>query len=210
MDKRIPPTPLWEALFQPPKEQTISVSIDNSSVFVPGGNPANSQYGFRRTELIAEPHDRTIIETNTTVFHWSILRDDQHDLNYKHEYQVVFIEPNDGTHVFELQIGSPFTYPTGHLPVNDAQSLRILSHNLTTIFETPFTHGDWHNFAVQVDWNALTLGVYYSQNALPLAATSRKTFADTGAVAGANGQGDFHFGVLKVSHKVHPDIIVKF
>lgn len=33
------------------------------------------------------------------------MRDEKHDLNYKHEYQLVFIEPNDGSHVFGLQIG---------------------------------------------------------------------------------------------------------
>lgn len=96
-------------------------------------------------------------------------------------------------------IGSPFTYPTGRLPVANAQSLRILAHDLTVVFETPFTRNDWHNFAVQVDWDALTLGVYYSKNWSPLAPTSRKTVPDTGAVAGPDGQGDFHFGVLKVS-----------
>ncbi|KIM27982.1 glycoside hydrolase family 131 protein [Serendipita vermifera MAFF 305830] len=198
LTKSIPPTPLWESLFKPRAEQTISVSIDNSSVFVPGGNAANSQYGFRRTEVIAQSRNRTILETGKTVFHWSILRDNRHDLNYKHEYQVVFIEPNDGSHVFGLQIGSPFTYPTGRLPVANAQSLRILAHDLTVVFETPFTRNDWHNFAVQVDWDALTLGVYYSKNWSPLAPTSRKTVPDTGAVAGPDGQGDFHFGVLKL------------
>lgn len=139
-----------------------------------------------------------MIESGRTVFHWSIRRDKKHDLNYKHEYQVVFIEPNDGSHVFGLQLGSPFTYPTGRLPVPNAQSLRILSRDLTVLFETDFTKNDWHNFAVLVDWNALTLGVYYSKNGLPLAPTSWRTVKNKGLVAGPDGQGDFHFGLLKV------------
>lgn len=198
LSKSIPPTPLWEKPFHPCIEQTISVSIDNSSVFVPGGDPANSQFGFRRTEVIAQSRNRTIIESGKTVFHWSIMRDSEHDLNYTHEYQVVFIEPNDGSHVFGLQIGSPFTFPTGPLPVSDAQSLRILSRNLTVLFETAFTPNDWHNFAVQVDWDTPTLGVYYSENALPLLPKSGKTVPNTGLPAGPDGQGDFHFGVLKL------------
>lgn len=77
-------------------EQTVHIKIDNSSVFVPGGNPANAQYGFRRTEIIAE-NNVTLEETNTTVFHFSIAKDDLFPLNVDHEYQIVFIEPNDGS-----------------------------------------------------------------------------------------------------------------
>ncbi|KAG8799854.1 hypothetical protein FRC16_004248 [Serendipita sp. 398] len=127
------------------------------------------------------------------------MRDSCNDLNYKHEYQVVFIEPNDGSHVFGLQIGSPFTYPTGSLPVANAQSLRILARDLTVVFETSFTRDQWHNFAVQVDWDAITLGVYYSKGPMLLSPTSRKAVLNKGLVAGPDGQGDFHFGVLKVS-----------
>ncbi|KAG8784093.1 hypothetical protein FS842_001432 [Serendipita sp. 407] len=126
------------------------------------------------------------------------MRDSCNDLNYKHEYQVVFIEPNDGSHVFGLQIGSPFTYPTGSLPVANAQSLRILARDLTVVFETSFTRDQWHNFAVQVDWDAITLGVYYSKGPMLLSPTSRKAVLNKGLVAGPDGQGDFHFGVLKL------------
>ncbi|KAG8831050.1 hypothetical protein FRC17_003783 [Serendipita sp. 399] len=198
LTKKIDPTPLWQKIFQPASEKTISVSIDPTSIFVPGGNPANAQNGFRRTEVIAQPRNRTVIESGRTVFHFSVLRDERHDLNYKHEYQVVFIEPNDGSHVFGLQIGSPFTYPTGRLPVPKAQYLRILARDLTVLFETPFTSDKWHNFAVQVDWDALTLGVYYSKGAGLLTPTSRRAVVNKGLVAGPDGQGDFHFGLLKL------------
>lgn len=103
-----PPTPLWYGKtggFIPlpkPIEQTVHIKIDNSSVFVPGGDPANSQYGFRRTEIIAQG-DRNLEETGTTVFHFSIFKDDLHPLNPKHEYQIVFIEPNDGSKVFRTK-----------------------------------------------------------------------------------------------------------
>ena len=42
--------------------------------------------------------------------------------------------------------------------------LRIDSHNGSVLFQTPFDQTVWHNFAVAVDWNALTLQVFYSQN----------------------------------------------
>jgi hypothetical protein len=97
----------------------VSVKIDNSSVFVPGGNVANSQYGFRRcalrryidlkfiltfvpiysTEIIAQ-NNRTLLESGKTVWHFSIMRDEIRPLNYKHEYQIVFIEPDDGSKSF--------------------------------------------------------------------------------------------------------------
>ena len=31
--------------------------------------------------------------------------DDSRPLNYTHEYQVLFIEPSDGSHVFGVQLG---------------------------------------------------------------------------------------------------------
>ena len=46
------------------------------------------------------------METGTTVFHFSVQQDASRPLNYSHEYQVVFIEPNDGSHIFELQLGA--------------------------------------------------------------------------------------------------------
>ena len=94
--------------FSAPQEQVLAVSIDNSSVFVPGGNP---QFGFRRTDIIAAvdgEHTELIqrMEQSTTVFHFSIQKDELRPLNYNHEYQIVFIEPNDGSHVFGIQLGA--------------------------------------------------------------------------------------------------------
>jgi hypothetical protein len=103
------PTPLWSD----PRNNTedvIAISIDNSSVFVPGGNASNAQFGFRRTELIAQknfsiPQLTAISQINTTAFHFSIAADDSKPLDFNHEYQVAFIEPSDGSHVFGVQLG---------------------------------------------------------------------------------------------------------
>lgn len=194
------PTPLWNELLLLPHEQVVSISIDNSSVFVPGGGPP--QFGFRRTEFIAANNGdhndlNPILETGTTVFHVSIKQDPTRPLNFTHEYQIVFIEPNDGTHVFEIQLGSPFTNPTGSLPAPQAHSFKVRDHALNVLFETPFTPALWHNFAVQVDWTDRTLAVLYSTEAAPLAVVARPA-PNLSASPGAAGQGDFHFGVLKL------------
>ncbi|PIL35046.1 hypothetical protein GSI_02833 [Ganoderma sinense ZZ0214-1] len=195
------PTPLWNEGFLhiQPREQVVSVSIDNSSIFLPGGT--NPQFGFRRMDIIAANNGEhtnliTQIETNKTVFHVSIQKDETRPLNYTHEYQIVFIEPNDGSHVFGIQLGSPFTDPTGALPAPNAHSFKVLDHALNVLFSTPFTSGAWHNFAVEVDWNARTLAVWYSQDAVLLQQVVSTTLNPT-AAAGPDGQGDFHFTVLK-------------
>ena len=93
--------------------------------------------------------------------------------------------------------GSPFTDPTGTLPTPDAHSFKVRDHALNLLFETPFTPNNWHNFAVQVDWNNLTLAVLYSTDGAPLKAVTKLVSNPTAAL-GAAGQGDFHFTVLKV------------
>lgn len=103
------PTPLWSNRSSY-AEDVIAVSIDNSSVFTPGNNPDNAQFGFRRTELIAQKNFSVaelteISQVNTTAFHFSIAMDDSKPLNFTHEYQVLFIEPSDGSHVFGVQLG---------------------------------------------------------------------------------------------------------
>ncbi|KAF9478220.1 hypothetical protein BDN70DRAFT_63133 [Pholiota conissans] len=204
------PTPLWNRRISPllpgltiPNEQVVAVSIDNSSVFLPGGT--NPQFGFRRTDIIAQkggsaanPHlVIPLIETGVTVFRFSIKSDPARPLNYTHEYQIVFIEPNDGSHVFGIQLGSPFTNPTGVLPALKAHSFKGLDHALDVLFLTPFTTGDWHNFAVQVDWTNRTLAILYSKNGNALKAVT-KAVPNLTTAAGSTGQGDFHFGVLKL------------
>jgi hypothetical protein len=205
-----------------PIEQPITISIDNTSIFIPG----SSQNGFRRTELIAQKDGNhtalnAIADVGTTVFHVSILEELEKPLNMSHEYQIVWIEPSDGTHVFEIQlgqycmmlellylsltlpdIGSPFTIPTGTVPVSNARFLKVRNHAFNLLFETPFTSHDWHNFAVQIDWTNLTLGVFYSTNREPLKAVTGLV-DNSGASPGAAGQGDYHFGVLKVSKPLY-------
>lgn len=193
-------TPLWSPNLWSPIEQPMTISIDNTSIFTPGSS--TPQNGFRRTELIAQTNGNhtalnAVADAGTTVFHVSIQEDLAKPLNMSHEYQIVWIEPNDGTHVFEIQLGSPFTIPTGTVPVSDARYLKVRNHALDLMFETPFTSHDWHNFAVQIDWTNRTLGVFYSTNGKELKAVTGLV-DNLSASLGAAGQGDYHFGVLKL------------
>ena len=125
---------------------------------------------FYSTEIIAQ-NNRTLLESGKTVWHFSILRDELHPLNYKHEYQIVFIEPDDGSkqilptfslnrrltmfscvgHVFGVKVGSSFTIPTASkLPTATAHNLEVLDHALNVVYSTSFDPLTWHNFAVQV------------------------------------------------------------
>ncbi|KAL0955827.1 hypothetical protein HGRIS_002030 [Hohenbuehelia grisea] len=226
----LPPTPLWSKypipflpIFGQPTEQPVSITITNTSVFYPGGN--NPQFGFRRTELLAQGATggpgalRPVIGSGVKAFHFSIGLDETRPLNYKHEYQVVFVEPDDGSHIFGVQLGaclrllafvevrcadehrkhsgSPFTNPTGPLPAPNARSFKILDHALNVLFTAPFTARAWHNFAVVVDWDKKTLKVFYSKDAAPLKAVT-KTVPNLSVPAGTAVLGDFHVGVLKL------------
>jgi len=96
-------------------------------------------------------------------------------------------------------IAFPFTGTPFNTTFSSTTSydLRIRAHNSTVLFHTAFLQATWHNFAVVVDWDKLTLKVFYSTDALPLKAVT--TVQDNSSAArGPNGQGDFHFGVLKV------------
>ena len=75
--------------------------------------------------------------------------------------------------------------------------IRIRSHNQSVLFQTSFDQNAWHNFAVLVDSDGLTLQVFYSQDGCQLQAVT--DVEDNSSVPkGPTGQGDFHFGVLKV------------
>ncbi|KEP47221.1 hypothetical protein V565_163750 [Rhizoctonia solani 123E] len=193
-----PPTPLWYPQgSNSPIEQTVSVRIDNSSVFVPGNNPDNSQWGFRRTEIIAQ-NNRTTLQSGKTVWHFSIMRDEARPLNLTHEYQIVFAEPDDGSHVFGVKVGSGFTVPTAtKLPTKTARNLEILDHALNVLYSVPFDLNTWHNFAIQVDWDVRTLGVFASKGGSKLKKVSNLV-SNNSTKPVPEGRGDFHFGLLKL------------
>ena len=90
--------------------------------------------------------------------------------------------------------GTPFNTTLQEAAAN---VLRIRSHNGSVLFQTQFDQTAWHNFAVLVDSDKLNLQVFYSQNACQLQAVTNVE-DNSSASKGASGQGDFHFGLLKV------------
>ncbi|KAH9960105.1 hypothetical protein BC827DRAFT_413336 [Russula dissimulans] len=189
-------TPIWHIY-----EQPIRIAIDNSSIFTPGSSAP--QLGFRRSEIIAQPDqdgNRTaldeVLESGITAFHFSVHADTQRPLNYTHEYQALWIELSDGSHIFDLQTGTPFNTT---LSSADSHVLRIRAHDGTVLFHTPFLQHTWHNFAVVIDWDKFEFEVFYSTDADPLEpATMAKVQEDLSAASSPHGVGEFHFGVLKL------------
>ncbi|KAH6912604.1 hypothetical protein BKA70DRAFT_768892 [Coprinopsis sp. MPI-PUGE-AT-0042] len=207
LGRDVAPTRLWnknilEHIPLPlvPAEQALRITISNTSVFKPGSNAP--QTGFRRTELIAQQNGSAsgltpIIGSGKVAFHFSLRADERRRLDLKHEHQLVFVEPSDGSHVFGLQLGSPFTNPTESLPARKAEYLKVLNHDLDVVFEAKFKDDAWHNFAVIVDWDKKTLQAFYSQDQHTLVPVS-KVVPNLTAKDGAAGRGEFHFGLLKL------------
>jgi len=188
-------TPIWQM-----HERSIRIVIDNSSIFTPGGSAP--QLGFRRSEIIAQPYqggNRTkldeVLESGTTAFHFSVHADAQRPLNYAHEYQALWIEPSDGSHIFDLQIGTPFNTTLSSV---DSQVLRIRAHDGTVLFHTPFLQHMWHNFAVLINWEKYVIEVFYSTGARILEAVTMAKVQESFVTNALLKLGEFHFGVLKL------------
>ena len=134
------------------------MTINDNSIFAPGGNPQN---GFRRAELLPNTNNGTDATVQgVTTLHFSIQEDQTKPLNYSHEYQLVFIETNDfASHVWTLKTGTPFGTDPASLPEGKANTLRLGSSTAggaaeeVVLFEEPFDTGVWYNFAIQTDWD---------------------------------------------------------
>ena len=92
--------------------------------------------------------------------------------------------------------GSSFTIPPKSDP--DANTFRVLDHSRNVIFTTPVEEKSWHNIGIQVDWEAKTLAVLFSNDNNDLKAVT-KAVPNGSVPSGSAGQGDFHWGVLKVT-----------
>ncbi|KAI3327241.1 glycoside hydrolase family 131 protein [Xylariaceae sp. AK1471] len=176
------------------------VGRTDDSIFAPSAD--NVQTGFRRAELLIANNDGTDASTTgVKTLHFSVMKDANRPLNLTHEYQLVFLESNDfSTNQFVLKTGTilgvdavdPDTLQLfGNVNANPAQ----------TLFSTPFTEGVFHNFAITLDFDALTTQVFYSQDADALVAQTKALANDV------SGQGQFHFGVLKKGLNGGDDIV---
>lgn len=166
----------------------LTLTINDSSIFAP--SETNVQTGFRRAELLPASNNGTDASTTgIKTLHFSLAKDPQRPLNLSHEYQLVFLESADfSTNQIVLKTGTILDQATP-----DPDTLQLFGNlkNTSLLFSTKFTEGVVHNFALKLDFEALTTQVFYSQDASPLEQV-------TDAVANdVSGQGQFHFGLLK-------------
>ena len=166
----------------------FTLTINDSSIFAP--SETNVQTGFRRAELLPASNSGT--DNSTTgikTLHFSLAKDPQRPLNLSHEYQMVFLESADfSTNQFVLKAGTILGVNTP-----DPDTLQLFSNvkNASVLFSTKFDEGVVHNFALKLDFEALTTQVFYSKDASPLKQVTEAVPNDV------SGQGQFHFGLLK-------------
>ncbi|KAI0537547.1 hypothetical protein GGR58DRAFT_471466 [Xylaria digitata] len=178
----------------------VGVTISDDSIFAPSAD--NVQTGFRRAELLIASNDGTDASTTgVKTLHFSAMKDANRPLNLSHEYQLVFLESNDfSTNQFVLKTGTILGENTA-----DPDTLQLFgnvnANPVQTLFSTPFTEDVFHNFAVTLDFDALTTQVFYSQGTDVLVAQTEALANDV------SGQGQFHFGVLKKGLNGGDDIV---
>ncbi|SPQ98250.1 unnamed protein product (mitochondrion) [Plasmodiophora brassicae] len=122
-------------------------------------------------------------------------------LNLSHEYQLVFIEAQRGTHVFEIKYGAAYRNASSAAPVDvdTSNRLRLMSSTMNgfdkakVLFETPLTPGVFHNFTVTIDWERATPMAYCSQGNAPL----ELVVPTTSNAVGRPGA-EFHVGIVKL------------
>ncbi|XXQ35495.1 Glycoside hydrolase 131 catalytic N-terminal domain-containing protein [Plasmodiophora brassicae] len=122
-------------------------------------------------------------------------------LNLSHEYQLVFVEAQGGTHVFEIKYGAAYRNASSaaSVDVDTANRLRLMSSTTNgfdkakVLLETPLTPGVFHNFAVTIDWERATPMAYCSQGNLPL-----ELVVPTTANAVGHPCTEFHVGIVKL------------
>ncbi|EFQ34601.1 uncharacterized protein GLRG_09745 [Colletotrichum graminicola M1.001] len=182
--------PGGQSLFDANATQPFEVTINDKSIFAPSAN--NVQIGFRRAEMLPASNDGTDPSTDgVKTLHFSLMKDAQRSLNLSHEYQLVFLESADfSTNQVVLKTGSILGQNTA-----DPDTLQLFgnvnSNPVPELFQTKFTPGVFHNFAVKLDFTANTTQVFYSQG--------NSALKSQGAPVANNiaGKGQFHFGVLK-------------
>ncbi|KAK5742170.1 hypothetical protein LTR17_003411 [Elasticomyces elasticus] len=178
----------------------LEVTVDDTSLFLSGGE--NLQYGFRRSELNPVSNNGTddhFVDGKRTI-HFSVRADDKRPLDFTHEYQNVFLETNAyDAHQFTLKTGTPYDNSTSinSSAVTATQTLRIESGTNAgvvekTLFETEYSGGTWHNFAVELDFDANTLAAYYSKDYANLELVVPATANNN------SGGGLYHFGIIKL------------
>ncbi|EGG10043.1 uncharacterized protein MELLADRAFT_94371 [Melampsora larici-populina 98AG31] len=176
----------------------MGLSINNDSIFTPGDNPANAQYGFRRTDVLPAIDVNTTL-VGTTVFHQSFRLNKKLPLNLNHGYLLGSIEIPSGDHVFDIFTGSDFNSDDkAPLPTNNSATIRVRDLTTKTLYSAPLKNGTLYNFAVAVDWKGNMLTVYASEGNDDLKMVAGPVMNDPKVVAADNVlKGEWHFQLIK-------------
>ncbi|KAK0641908.1 hypothetical protein B0T16DRAFT_449239 [Cercophora newfieldiana] len=172
-----------QALFDVDNTVAVEVTINDDSIF-------NGQTAFRRAELLPASNNGNDDSTvGIKSIHFSVMKSDARPLNLSHEYQLAFLETADfSANQFVLKTGTILGQNTA-----DPDTLQIFGNTNSNLllFSAPFTAGVFHNFALTLDFDALTTRVFYSQGNAALKSMGQVLVNDV------SGRGQFHFGVLK-------------
>ncbi|KAJ3047395.1 hypothetical protein HK097_011560 [Rhizophlyctis rosea] len=185
---------------QPYAFKSLQVSINDSSIFVPGGG--SRQVGFRRAGLLAG-NGSDAQNVGVKTFHWSVRQPAHLKLNLTHEYMFVWHEANDyASNQFSINagvmlaqddpkesVGGNYTGKTNvHLPKN---LWKVLDRKNNVIWKGPMKAKVWENFAITLDYERDRLRVYYSIGNDKLKAVTNWIKQDN------SGGGQFQIGIAK-------------
>jgi len=174
----------------------LQIQIRDDSIFVPGGNSANAQNGFRRTDVLPAINKATAL-SGVTTFYQTIRLDSRAPLVHAHGYLLASIEIPTGDHVWDIFAGSDFdSQNTAHTPSRNSQTIRVRDLRTNTLFSLPLSYDQAYNFAITVDWSANTLTVYASTGNSPLRKVAGPVSNDRKA-ASSSGQGEYHLQLIK-------------
>ncbi|EFP82499.1 hypothetical protein PGT21_020753 [Puccinia graminis f. sp. tritici] len=176
----------------------IQLEIRDDSIFIPGGNSANAQHGFRRTD-VNPAIDKTTTLTGITTWYQTIRLDSKAPLVLTHGYLFASIEVPSGDHIFDIFGGSDFdAQNTDHKPSSNSETIRVRDFKTKTLLSLPLKYDQNYNFAVTVDWDANTLTVYSSIGAEPLKMAGGPMPNDAKAMSPEFKQkGEYHIQLIK-------------
>ncbi|KAI1078924.1 hypothetical protein F5B20DRAFT_546680 [Whalleya microplaca] len=143
---------------------------------------------MRRTELI--PQTTAAINSGKVWYHFSMMRSETNPPAETREHQICFFE----SHFTEMKAG----WLSGSSGTSDP-SLRWMA-NSQSQWNMTFTAGVWHNVAYEIDFDAATVGFWYSTGSDELV----QTVEPVAASVSSNGA-DWHLGVLELPRDGYAD-----
>ncbi|KAI0601067.1 carbohydrate-binding module family 1 protein [Biscogniauxia sp. FL1348] len=160
--------------------QGVKITLDSTAYW-------NGQT-MRRTELI--PQTTAAINKGKVWYHFSISRSETNAPAETREHQIAFFE----SHFTELKAG----WLSGSSNTSDP-NLRWMA-NSQSQWNTEFIPGVWHNVAYEIDFDANTVGFWYSTGADDLVLTVEPV-----SVSASSNGADWHLGVLELPRDGYAD-----